>query len=237
MAMPPGQALGGNQLALDLGTRPALGHADFIVGPGNADAVAWLDRWPDWPGRVLALAGPPGCGKTHLAHVWQARSGARLVRADVLWAEDLALLTAGGAAVVIDDADRCTVPEALFHLINRIRDASGSLLLTGVEAPARWPATLPDLASRLKALPVAILGPPDDALLEALMVKLFADRQIRVGAGVIAFLASRIERSAAAISDVVEALDEVSLTEGRAISLGLARKTLDLIAVGRTGQS
>lgn len=237
MTTPPARLPGGHQLALDLGTRPALGRADFILGAGNADAVAWLDRWPDWPGRVLALAGPPGCGKTHLAHVWQARSGGRLVPGASLWAEDLALLTSGGASVVIDDADRCTVPEALFHLINRVRDASGFLLLTGVEAPARWPVSLPDLASRLRALPVADLGLPDDVLLGTLMVKLFADRQIRVGAGVVAFLASRIERSAAAVRDVVEALDAASLTEGRAISLGLARKTLDLLAGGRGQQS
>ena len=237
MARSPGDARGGNQLALDLGTRPALGQADFIVGSGNADAVAWLDRWPDWPDRILALAGPPGCGKTHLAHVWQARSGARLVQAGSLWAEDLAVLTRDGAAVVIDDADRCTVPEALFHLINRVREASGTLLLTGVDAPARWAVGLPDLASRLKALPVAVLGPLDDALLATLMVKLFADRQIRVGAGVITFLASRVERSAAAIGAVVEALDAISLTEGRAISLGLVRKTLDLMAATKAGQS
>jgi chromosomal replication initiation ATPase DnaA len=217
---------GGRQLALDLGSRPALGRADFIVAPSNADAVAWLDRWPDWPNRVLALAGPPGSGKTHLALVWEAQSGARRVPAESLWAEDLANLAAPGAAIVVDDADRVTDQEALFHLINRVREAAGTLLLTGAEPPARWPVTLADLASRLKALPVALLGPPDDQLLQALLVKLFADRQLRVGVDVVAYLASRIERSADAARSIVEVLDTLALTEGRAISLALVRRAL-----------
>lgn len=69
------------QLTFDLGHRPALGREDFMVGPGNRDAVAWVDCWPDWPGPAVVIHGPPGCGKTHLASVWRARTDARVLAA------------------------------------------------------------------------------------------------------------------------------------------------------------
>jgi chromosomal replication initiation ATPase DnaA len=217
----------GRQLALDLGSRPALGRDDFVVAEANSAAVAWLDRWPDWPAGVLAIAGAPGSGKSHLVHVWLAQAGARAVAGGTLWAEDLAALARPGAAIAIDDADRGVDEAALFHLINRVREAHGTLLLTGVEPPARWPVRLPDLASRLKALPVATLGAPDDDLLEALIVKLLADRQIRAPRETVAYLARRIERSADAARRAVAALDALALAEGRPPSLALARRVIE----------
>ena len=172
------------QLVLDLPVRPALGRDDFFVAPANALAVAMVDRWPDWPMRRLAVVGPPGAGKTHLAHVWSARSGAAIVPVAAL--PGLAVgEVAGDAALAVEDADRVGAlgparPRRRCSISATGWRRSGSLMLSGREPPARWPVALPDLASRLAATPPARLEPPDDALLGAVLVKLFADRQIAV---------------------------------------------------------
>jgi chromosomal replication initiation ATPase DnaA len=215
------------QLVLDLPHRPAQGRGDFLVAPSNAAAVAWIDRWPEWPAPGLALYGPPGSGKSHLAAVWQARSGAVAITAAAL---------AGGRI----EAERCVfeegeasladpaAAEALFHLYNRIVARRGHLLLTGAEPPARWPMALADLASRLRALPAAEIKPPDDAMLSGLFAKLFRDRQLAVPGEVILYLVQRIERSCVAVARAVETLDRASLAERRPITLPLARAALGL---------
>ena len=212
------------QLAIPFGHRPALGAEDFLIAPGNADAVAWLDRWPDWPGHALALHGPAGCGKSHLAQVWLARSGGTLVAAAALGPGDVERLAPG--ATVIEDVEDGVDETALFHLFNHAREEGGYLLLTGRQAPARWAIGLPDLASRLAAITAVSLGRPDDALIGAVLVKLFEDRQLRVPEDVIAWLVARMERSFAAIGRVVEALDSLSLAERRNITVPLARRAL-----------
>jgi len=211
------------QLPLDLGFRTALGRADFLVAPCNAAAVAWLDRWPLWPGSALALWGPKGSGKTHLAQVWRARSGATLIDPAVLTSASVPHLLGAAAAAAVDDAEGAR-EEALLHLYNLLAERRGHLLLVAREPPARLGIKLADLRSRLLASPAVAVAAPDEALLGAVLVKLFADRQLAVGKEVITYLLVRIERSFEAAQDAVAALDAASLAGGRAITVKLARR-------------
>lgn len=213
------------QLVLDLPHRPALGRDDFLVAPCNQAAVEWIDAWPDWPAPALALCGPGGSGKSHLAAVWQARTGAARVDPG-----DLSTALSDGEPpeehLLIEDLDGSADAEALLHLYNSVAERGGTLLLTSTTPPARWAVTLADLASRLRAVPVAEIGEPDDALLEALLVKMFTDRQLRVSPEVIAFLLPRMERSFAGARNLVERLDGVALAEQRTLTIPLARTVL-----------
>ena len=214
------------QLPLDLPHQPSLGAADFLVAPCNAEAVDWLNRWPAWPAPALALVGPPGCGKTHLARVFAARVGAALVAASRLSTADPPALLANHPAVVVEDGDQGVDERALLHLYNSAGEARCRLLLTGRAPPARWPLTLPDLRSRLATATVAAIGAPDDALMAALLVKLFADRQLRVGQAALAFLASRMERTFAAAEALVATVDAGALRAGRDITIPFLRDLL-----------
>lgn len=207
------------QLPLDLAFRPALGMADFVIAPGNRDAVAWIDRWPEWPSHALAIHGPKGSGKTHLAHVWQARSNASFLgRAP---AADAML----PAAIVLDEPREW--PEAaLLHLYNRLREAGGHLLIVSEAPPARWPVSLPDLASRLASIPAVALAPPDDDLLVAVMAKQFADRGLEVNEDVLRYVASRVERSFAMAAEIVARIDRAALAQQRRVTLALAREVM-----------
>jgi chromosomal replication initiation ATPase DnaA len=192
-----------------------------MTTPANARALAAIDGWRDWPGGKLALVGPSGSGKTHLAHVWAAESGATILPARGIAGADARALAARGAVVV---EDMGTLPaeaadeRALLHLHNHLLAEGGRLLMTARAAPARWPIALPDLASRMQATGVATLDPPDDALLSAVLVKLFADRQVTVPPSVIDYLLTRMERSLAAARDLVARLDAHALAEGHAIT-------------------
>src|SRR5712692_10826499 len=151
------------QLAFEFPHRPAFGAADFLVAPSNAAAVAWLDRWPNWPDAAIVLHGPPGCGKTHLGHVWQARSAAAFCDAGALTGDAVPLLAQSGA-VVVDGAEHAA-ERPLLHLLNLVGERRGHLLLTAAAAPARWTTALPDLRSRLLALPNVAVEAPDDGLI------------------------------------------------------------------------
>jgi DnaA regulatory inactivator Hda len=228
---------GPEQLVLDLARRPALGRADFFVSGGNALALAQVDRWPDWPGGKLALIGPIGSGKTHLVHVWAARAEAIILDSAVLGGLEVTSVPAA-AAVAVEDCDAGLTDAAetvLFHLHNRLAASGGSLLVTGVEPPARWPLRLPDLASRLRAAPVAVLEAPDDALLAAVMVKLFDDRQLPVPSEVVDFLLSRMERSFEAAERLVARIDRLGLARRRAVTLRLAAEALQAEDVPQAG--
>ena len=191
----------------------------------NDAALATIERWPDWADRVLALTGPEGAGKSHLAAIWAERVGARRVSARALGETDLFGSLATGA-LVVEDASAELDERALFHLLNLVREEDGYLLLTARTAPATWDIALPDLASRLRAVPVVTVSAPDDALLRAVMVKLFADRQLAVDENLIAYLATRIERSFAAAREAVAHLDREALRQKRGVTRALAAELL-----------
>jgi chromosomal replication initiation ATPase DnaA len=202
----------------------SVGSSDFLVSDANRLALAWIERWPDWPGRGLVVHGPPGSGKTHLAHLWCARAGATLVGGRDL-AVDVAarFLGEAGAIVAIDDAERAAEP-GLLHLYNSCVEHGGSLLVVARQPPGAWPIALPDLASRLRALPAVGIGAPDDALLAAVLVKQFADRQLPVAPAVIRYLTRRMERSFAAAAALAAGLDRLQFRERGPVTIPMARR-------------
>ncbi|MSO66005.1 MAG: DNA replication protein [Alphaproteobacteria bacterium] len=206
-----------DQLAFHLDLRPAFGREDFLVAAANRDAVGWIDRWPDWPTPALAVHGPVGCGKTHIVHVWCGASGARLVDAGGAETPIQAVNRTGGL-LAVDGADRA--PDLwLLHLLNLVTEQKGSLLLTGETPPAQWPFALPDLRSRLRALPAVAVHEPDETLFAAVLLKNFSERQLQVGEDVINFLALRIDRSFASARTCVEWLDRRALEARRSITV------------------
>lgn len=224
-----------DQLTLNLALPPpTYAREDFVVADGNREALAWIERWPDWPAPALALSGPTGCGKTHLGRIWTARSGAIVMTGGDLEGMNVADLTdlaAASRAIMIENAERA--PErGLFHLYNLMRERGGFLLLVSAEPPARWSIVLPDLASRLRAAPAVSLSPPDDELLGSIILKQLADRQLHAGPGVVQYLVSHMERSAETARRVVAALDRRALTERREIDRRLAADVLAEIAGG-----
>jgi chromosomal replication initiation ATPase DnaA len=216
------------QLALALEHAESFAREDFLSGPSNAQALALVEGWPDWPARAAALVGPEGSGKSHLAAIWAGVSGARFLAARSLGEVHLPAALATGALVVEDVAPQAFDEHALFHLLNLAREQQAYLLLTARSAPASWTPTLRDLASRLKALPEVELRPPDDALLRALLVKLFADRQANVDENLIGFVANRIERSFAGARATVARLDAEAMRRQRPLTRALAAELLRL---------
>lgn len=214
------------QLVLHLGHRTAMSAEDFLVADSNAEAVAWVDRWPDWPAPALAIVGPAGSGKTHLAQVWRARSGAAILPASALGRADPVQVLGGRLHCVVERPDQGVHELALLHLYNVMKEREGTLLLTAEEPPARWNISLPDLRSRLSAAPAVVIRPPDDLLMAAVIAKLFDDRQLVVPQEVLDYLLPRIERSFAAARAVVEALDRAALADRRRITVALARDVL-----------
>ncbi len=215
------------QLVFDLPHRPALEADDFLVSDCNAAAVRLIDDWPRWPAPIHALVGPEGSGKTHLANVWRLKTGARPLGEDDL-ARPGVLDLSGLRAVLLEDLDQIRWDEkTLFHLINLCAEAGVSALMTARTPPAHWSAALPDLASRLRSLPVVSIGAPDDALLKAVLLKQFVDRQLDVTPPVIAFLAARMERSMQGARRLVVALDRAALARGGRITRPLAAQVLE----------
>ena len=214
------------QLALSLEHVESFAREDFLSGPSNAAALTLVETWPDWPARAVVLAGPAGSGKSHLASIWAARAGARFLLARSLVETKVPAALATGALVVEDLTPGAFDERALFHLINLVREEGAYLLLTAASPPAGWPVEIPDLASRLKAAPVVMLAPPDDALLRAVLVKLFADRQLAVDEALVSFLTMRIERTFQAARAVVAKLDQEAMQRKRPLTRALAAEVL-----------
>lgn len=213
------------QLPLDLVLPTRLGRDDFLRAPANAAALDLIEAWPAWPDRIVILTGPFGAGKSHLGAIWAARAGATAPAPEAGWAE----IAAGppGGAILLDDADRLAWPEPdLFHLLNHVRDGGGWLLATAAARPARWGLRTPDLLSRLRLAPLIAIGAPDDTLMRAVLVKLFADRQIAVEETLLGYLVPRLARSLGEARAVVEALDRAALAGNRRLTRAVAAEVL-----------
>ncbi|MEA2984916.1 MAG: hypothetical protein QOD94_1170 [Alphaproteobacteria bacterium] len=214
------------QLALSLDHAESFAREDFLSGPSNAAALALVESWPDWPDRAVVLVGPAGSGKSHLAAIWAAEAGARSVAAHALEQPAVPMALATGAVVIEDAAPGALDERALFHLLNLVREERAFLLLTARTPPAGWNLDIRDLSSRLKVLPVASLAAPDDGLLRAVLVKLFADRQLAVDEALVGYVATRIERSFAAARDIVAHLDQEAMRQQRPLTRVLAAEVL-----------
>ncbi|MBV9824796.1 MAG: DNA replication protein [Alphaproteobacteria bacterium] len=213
------------QISLPLPPRQrASGRIDFLASDSNRAALGWIERWPDWPAHTLILHGPPGSGKTHLTRLWQERSDAIVLAGPELTDQTPAGL-APRRAIAVDMADSAS-ERALLHLYNWSKETGGNVLIVARQAPLRWAVALPDLASRLRAAPEVAIGTPDDALLSAVLVKHFADRQVRVEPSLIGFLLRRMERSLAAADAIAAALDDAALGRKGPISIPLARRVI-----------
>ena len=214
---------GTRQLALDLRHHPAMGREDFLVSSSNAEAAAWIDRWPDWPGPALVLVGPPGSGKSHLGQVWRTRSQARVFEADAV----PGLGETGSSSVIIEDADRQSSDTAVLHLYNAVVENGGHVLVTARQPPARWAGRLPDLVSRLAAAPTASIGSPDEALISAIVVKMLADLHLDIADNVLTYLVTRMELSFAATERLVAEINRAALAARRGVTLSVVREALE----------
>ena len=217
------------QLALNLPVRVDFSAESFVIGGANAAAVAALERWRDWPGSVMALAGPTGAGKSHLAAIWAAE-----VHAHTTTASSLETCLSGlpsGRCLVVEDIDPELPETALFHALNRLAEGSiPALLLVARRPPVLWPATLPDLVSRLRALPHVELREPDDDLLTRLILKQIQDRGAPLRPGVLDYLLPRMDRSVSAVRILVDRMDKLALARQTPITRSVARAALDAMS-------
>ncbi len=220
------RSAGPRQLALSLPHKERFAREDFLEGAANASALALIDGWPDWPARVVGLVGPEGSGKSHLAAIWGEAAGARLLSGRALVDADPPAALATGALAIEDLSADDLDERALFHLLNLAHEEKAHLLITTRTAPTGWSLRTADLASRLRAVPVVELKPPDDALLRAVLIKLFADRQLDVDQSLVSYLATRIERSFAQARSVVAEIDRHALGLRRSPTRALAAEIL-----------
>ena len=215
-------SLAPRQLVLALDHSVSFAREDFLRGPSNAAALTLIERWPDWPDRIVAVIGPEGSGKSHLAAIWAEATGARILSAKLLSLSDLPAAFATGA-LVLEDLEFAGLDErALFHFLNLARENGAFVLITSRSPLSTFPVAIRDLASRMRAVPSVTMSAPDDALLRALIVKLAADRQISVDEALVNYLANRIERSFVAARAAIDRLDEEALRQHRPVTRALA---------------
>lgn len=218
------------QLPLDLGSRAALGRADFLIGAPNAAAVQMIDRWPEWPSPLMMISGPAASGKSHLAAVWREKANAEMIRPEMLLSRTAEQIAAAGKNIVLDGLDPWlgdrTAETTLFHLYNIFWSEKRSLLATMRMAPAQTEFVVPDLASRVRAALSVSIQAPDDMLLASILIKQFSDRQLAVNNDVISYVLPRMERSFAAARDIAQRADSIALAEKKPISIPLMRRVL-----------
>lgn len=211
------------QIPLSLPHSTAFGRADFIPGAANAEALALIDRWPNWPSQTVLLAGPVGSGKSHLVEIWRATSGADVIASSAITGD----LPPAAGAIAIEDLHNLPLDEtALFHLLNSAKERKATVLMTSRVWPSALPLKLNDLVSRLRAAHVVELAEPDDELLRRVLTKLFSDRQLTVDRAAIEFIVTRMERSLETANLIVDRLDREALAQGRAITVPFAADVL-----------
>ena len=214
------------QLPLDLGYRPTLSRDDFLVAPCNESAVSYIDQWPEWKGHALAVFGPPGCGKSHLANVFALRANADFIFPNDLSDKSVERYIGIGKSLVIEDGELIAESRALLHLFNAIKEQGHFLLFTSRQPPARWSTSLPDLRSRLAALHAVRIDMPDDAMMSAVLVKLFSDRQLSVNPETISYAVRHMTRSFSAARQMVDLADKESLAGQKAVTVPLIKDVL-----------
>ena len=219
-----------SQIPFDLGHREAFGRDDFLVAPSNAEAVAWIDRWPDWQSHILVLFGPSASGKSHLSAVWAQKTNASFWTAEDIISEktlsDKRSLVIDRADLLIGDAEAET---KLFHLYNMAKEQQSSLLMTMAVPPSQLSFCVPDLSSRLRASQAIGIDAPDDALLSAVIVKLFSDRQIKISPEVLRYIIPRMDRSFDAAKQLVADADKLALSQKKPVSIPIMRQVLSNI--------
>lgn len=227
------------QLHFEFEHLPSHAAADFLVADGNAAAFGWIERWPDWPAPGLAVHGPAGCGKSHLAHLWRARANAVMIKAEMLARHDAAMLLGDASCCGVDEladsAGGLTAERTLLHLFNMVAERGGQMLLCAAQPPARWRIDLADLRSRLVAIPSVAIKAPDDALLRVVLAKLFHDRQMNIDQDTVDYIVTRMERSFDGARRIVEAIDRAALTQKRRPTGPLVREVLNLIGREASG--
>jgi chromosomal replication initiation ATPase DnaA len=223
------------QLTLKLAPDPSYERQNYFVSQSNEQAFAMIELWPSWPDSMLVLTGPRGAGKSHLAAIWASRANAVIQFASSLAAADINALAAKGP-LLIEDADNIGEAEAqLFHLVNFLRESGESLVLTARTPPDCWDLKTPDLLSRLRLAPVAAIGPPDDDLMRAVLVKLLIERQLVVDTRVVSYIAMRLERSLDIARSFVEALDREALARQSRVTRAIAGDVLLSMQGGGSG--
>lgn len=221
----PKEDPGPRQLALDLAPAPGFDRENFLVSGSNEHAYAMVEAWPGWPDPVLLLIGPPGAGKSHLGAIWAAVAGARVLSAAALDETDLEALAS--TPLLVEDLDRAGPPPTrLFHLLNLARERGAGLVLTARSSPEAWGLALPDLVSRLRLAPRAEIGPPDDALMRAVLVKLLVDRQLVVDTRLVDYAALRLGRSLDAARLFIDTVDRRALSLKTRITRTLAAEVI-----------
>ena len=213
------------QFILNLKHRPAFGRDDFFVAECNQEALSFIDLWPNWPGPLVWLYGPPGCGKSHLAAVWQEQSGANQLDQAQIISESISI-SRNFSCFCIDLSEGIENERSLLSLYNAVAEQGGSILTTSLFPPATYKFLIPDLGSRLRAAPVNKIAKADDELLESVLIKLFIDRQLRIQPEVISYLVRRMDRSLSAACEIVELLDKTALAEQRMITVPLVRSVM-----------
>ena len=215
-----------HQLPLKLAPSPRYVRSEYLVTAANRSAFAFVDSWPQWPARRLMIVGPTGAGKSHLAHIWAEKAGADFISAPQLTIEQ-GVNPGAGQAFVLEDVQSAQDERALFHFLNTLAQRNAWLLITAEDQPAHTRFKLPDLRSRLNGLPKCTLHDPDEELLEAILAKLFVDRQLAPDPAIIDYLSKRIERTGGAAAAVVEAIDQMALSKRTPINLSHARKVIE----------
>ncbi len=223
-----------SQLAFDFEHRPALEAEDFLVAPCNQNAVTWIDNWPNWPSTAIVIHGPSGCGKSHLAQVYLARTSGVRISALQLLEKDPSVLLGGAEAYLLDDLDiaftsgnKQALERALLYFYNILTEYKLTVMITAKSPPSRWGISLADLSSRLKTATLAEIGQPDDALITAVLVKQFSDRQLKINNEVVAFVRARIERSFDALVQFAAIADKLALAKKSPVSIPLMRSALE----------